>query len=57
MKADYGRIIQSVGVVAVVVAVEIEIYNQQSIWIIIATIGSLLFAVGTKMVYFSKKRR
>ena len=53
----YGRIIQTVGILAVVIAIEVEIWQREPVYLILATIGSLIFAVGTKVVYFSKKKR
>lgn len=53
----YGRIIQTVGVLTVIVAIEIELYQHAPVYLILATVGSLIFAVGTKIAYFSKKRR
>lgn len=53
----YGRIIQTVGIIAVVVALELEIWHRQDLWLILATLGSLVFAVGTKIVYFSRRKK
>lgn len=53
----YGRIIQSIGVLAVIVAIEVELWQRAPVYLILATVGSLVFALGTKIVYFSKKRR
>lgn len=53
----YGRIIQTVGIIAVIIAIEVEIWQREPVYLILATIGSLVFALGTKIVYFSKKRR
>lgn len=53
----YGRIIQTVGVLVVIVAVEIELWLHAPVYLILATIGSLVFALGTKITYFSKKKR
>ncbi len=50
----YGRIIQTIGVIAGIAAIELEIYFRQDCWMILATAGSLCFAIGTKIVYFSK---
>ena len=51
----YGRILQTIGIIAVIVAIQIEIITRQDLWMIITTAGSLLFAIGTKLVYFRKK--
>jgi len=53
----YGRIIQTIGVVITIVAIEVELWLHASIYLIMATAGSLIFALGTKIVYFSKKKR
>jgi len=53
----YGRIIQTIGVIAVIIAIELEIYYRADIWLILATTGSLVFAVGTKIVYFGFKQQ
>lgn len=53
----YGRIIQTVGIVAVVVAIELEIWQRADPWLILATAGSLCFALGTKVVYFGFMRK
>jgi len=53
----YGRIIQSIGVLVVIVAVEVELWKHEPVYLILATVGSLVFALGTKIVYFSKKKR
>jgi len=53
----YSRIIQSIGVIAVVAAIELEIWLHEPVFMILATAGSLVFAVGTKLVYFSKKKK
>jgi len=52
----YGRIIQTIGVLVVIVAVEVELWLHAPVYLILATLGSLTFALGTKIVYFSKKR-
>jgi hypothetical protein len=53
----YGRIIQTVGVIAVIVGIELEIYFRANIFMVLTTVGSLVFAVGTKIVYFKPWRR
>ncbi len=53
----YGRIIQTVGVLIVIVAVEVELWKHEPVFLILATVGSLVFALGTKIVYFSKKKK
>jgi len=52
----YGRIIQTVGIIGVLVAIEMQVWQQQEVWMILTTLGSLVFAVGTKVIYFSRKR-
>lgn len=53
----YGRIVQTIGVLAVLVAIELEIYFRADLYLVLATVGSLIFAVGTKIVYYSKAGR
>ena len=53
----YGRIIQTIGIAAVIVAIELEVWFKADIYLILATAGSLGFAVGTKIVYYSKNKR
>ena len=53
----YGRIIQTLGILTVIIAIEMQVWTRAEPWTIITTTGSLLFALGTKVVYFSKKKR
>lgn len=53
----YGRIIQTVGVLVVIIAIEVELWLHQPVYLILATAGSLIFALGTKIIYFSKKKK
>lgn len=57
MKASYSRIIQTIGVLVVVVAILLETWHHAEPYLIFATSGSLIFAIGTKVVYFSRRRK
>lgn len=48
----YGRILQTVGVLASLAAIQLEIYHGGDVYLILATAGSVVFAVGTKVHYF-----
>lgn len=52
----FGRIIQTVGVVLTLAAIQLEIYYKADIYLILATAGSVVFTVGTKYHYYREKK-
>ena len=49
MQKIYGDIIQLVGLVIVGVGVGVELVHQAGLWLVVITVGSIVFAVGTKL--------
>lgn len=44
-----GDIIQLIGTVAIGIGLGCELFSGGDIWLIVITVGSVLFAVGTKI--------
>lgn len=52
---NYGRIVQTFGVLVGIIALAIFLWDHAPLSHTLAVAGSLSFAIGTKIVYFSRK--
>lgn len=54
-KHFFWQMVQFIGVIFVTVGVCLELYTRQDIYFFIITAGSLIFALGTKFMYYRRK--